>query len=77
MAAYHIDDVANVALIALDMEERGAYRQALQTNAWLVDVYRRDGQPAKAAQCLAAMKRVREHLNKDLGAGELIASLES
>ncbi|MDJ0940281.1 MAG: hypothetical protein QNJ00_11010 [Woeseiaceae bacterium] len=70
------DDIANVARIALDMEERGAYRQALQTNAWLVDIFRRDGRK-EAAACLAAMKRVSEHLNKDLGASELIASLET
>lgn len=70
------DDVDRVASIAEDMERRGTYRQALHAYGWLVDLYRRNADEQKASTALESMKRVQQSLNKDLGASELIASLE-
>ena len=62
--------------IADDMEQRGTYRQSLLANSWLVDVYRRNQDTAKATKAIDAMKRAQAQLNKDLGAAAMIEALE-
>jgi len=68
--------IKNLEFISKDMERRGTYRHALILNSWLVELYRLKKNKLKANSALEAMKRVQPNLNRDLGAKELIKSLD-
>ena len=60
-----------------DMEERGVYRDTFNTLALLADLYFRNNSIEKLKATIVSMRRIKQKLNRDLGASECLRKIEN